>query len=80
MVTMVLGVIFVWMMVRVYNTIDTVPTWYTVWTPLSFFLTLFIGGPLLGYLLLRVAASMVGRCACCRWLVCWRCWSVLWWS
>ena len=54
-VTMVLGVIFVWMMVRVYNTIDTVPTWYTVWTPLSFFLTLFIGGPLLGYLLLRLA-------------------------
>ena len=52
---MVLGVIFVWMMVRVYKTIDTVPTWYTVWTPLSFFLTMFIGGPLLGYLLLRVA-------------------------
>jgi anaerobic dimethyl sulfoxide reductase subunit C (anchor subunit) len=24
-VTMVLGVVFVWMMVRVYNTIDTVP-------------------------------------------------------
>ncbi|MFL3235908.1 dimethyl sulfoxide reductase anchor subunit family protein [Klebsiella pneumoniae] len=41
-VTMVLGVIFVWMMVRVYNTIDTVPTWYTVWTPLSFFLTLLV--------------------------------------
>ncbi|MCL9671771.1 dimethyl sulfoxide reductase anchor subunit family protein [Citrobacter sp. MNAZ 1397] len=54
-VTAVLGVLFVWMMVRVYNTIDTVPTWYTVWTPLSFFLTLFIGGPLLGYLLLRMA-------------------------
>ena len=53
--TMVLGVVFVWMMVRVYNTIDTVPTWHTVWTPLSFFLTMFIGGPLLGYLLLRVA-------------------------
>lgn len=55
MVTVVLGVIFVWMMVRVYNTIDTVPTWYSIWTPLSFFLTMFIGGPLLGYLLLRVA-------------------------
>ncbi|MGU9867929.1 dimethyl sulfoxide reductase anchor subunit family protein [Kluyvera ascorbata] len=54
-VTAVLGVVFVWMMVRVYNTIDTVPTWYTIWTPLSFFLTLFIGGPLLGYLLLRWA-------------------------
>ena len=53
--TMVLGILFVWMMVRVYNPIDTVPTWYTVWTPLSFFLTLFLGGPLLGYLLLRVA-------------------------
>lgn len=25
-VTMVLGVVFVWMMIRVYNTIDTVPT------------------------------------------------------
>lgn len=54
-VTMVLGVVFVWMMVRVYNTIDTVPTWYSVWTPMSFFLTMLIGGPLLGYLLLRVA-------------------------
>lgn len=55
LLTMVLGVVFVWMMVRVYNTIDTVPTWYSVWTPLSFFLTMFIGGPLLGYLLLRTA-------------------------
>ncbi len=54
-VTMVLGVVFVWMMVRVYNTIDTVPTWYSVWTPLGFFLTMFMGGPLLGYLLLRIA-------------------------
>lgn len=54
-ITAILGVIFVWMMVRVYNSIDTVPTWYSVWTPLSFFLTLFIGGPLLGYLLLRAA-------------------------
>ncbi|EGK4459755.1 dimethyl sulfoxide reductase anchor subunit [Salmonella enterica] len=54
-ITMVLGVVFVWMMVRVYNSIDTVPTWYSVWTPLGFFLTLFIGGPLLGYLLLRIA-------------------------
>lgn len=52
--TMVLGVFFVWMMCRVYL-IDTVPTWYSVYTPLSFFLTMFIGGPLLGYLLLRGA-------------------------
>ncbi|KNS57850.1 dimethyl sulfoxide reductase, partial [Salmonella enterica subsp. enterica serovar Montevideo] len=54
-ITMVLGVVFVWMMVRVYNSIDTVPTWYSIWTPLGFFLTLFMGGPLLGYLLLRIA-------------------------
>ncbi|AJZ88828.1 dimethyl sulfoxide reductase [Klebsiella michiganensis] len=53
-VTMVLGVVFVWMMSRVYL-IDTVPTWFSVWTPLSFFLTMFIGGPLLGYLLLSAA-------------------------
>ncbi|GDX05657.1 dimethyl sulfoxide reductase anchor subunit family protein [Buttiauxella sp. A111] len=52
--TMILGVFFVWMMCKVYL-IDTVPTWYSVYTPLSFFLTMFIGGPLLGYLLLRVA-------------------------
>ena len=45
-VTMVLGVVFVWMMIRVYNTIDTVPTWYSVTT--SFFLTMFIGGLPLG--------------------------------
>lgn len=54
MLTMILGVFFVWMMCKVYL-IDTVPTWYSVYTPLSFFLTMFIGGPLLGYLLLRVA-------------------------
>lgn len=54
-ITMVLGVVFVWMMVRVYNSIDTVPTWYSIWTPIGFFLTLFMGGPLLGYLLLRIA-------------------------
>lgn len=54
MLTMVLGVVFVWMMCRVYL-IDTVPTWDSVWTPLNFFLTMFIGGPLLGCLLLRAA-------------------------
>lgn len=52
--TMILGVFFVWMMCKVYL-IDTVPTWYSVYTPLTFFLTMLIGGPLLGYLLLRVA-------------------------
>ncbi|NUD94332.1 dimethyl sulfoxide reductase anchor subunit [Salmonella enterica subsp. enterica] len=59
-ITMVLGVVFVWMMVRVYNSIDTVPTWYSVWTPLGFFLTLFMGGPLLGYLLLLRIAGVNG--------------------
>jgi anaerobic dimethyl sulfoxide reductase subunit C (anchor subunit) len=54
MFTMVLGVVFVWMMCRVYL-IDTVPTWFSAYTPLGFFLTMFIGGPLLGCLLLRSA-------------------------
>ncbi len=54
-VAMVLGVVFVWMMARVYNSIDTVPTWYSSYTTLSFFLTMFIGGPLLGAVLLRWA-------------------------
>ncbi|HCP1694817.1 TPA: dimethyl sulfoxide reductase anchor subunit DmsC, partial [Escherichia coli] len=34
---------------------DTVPTWYSIWTPMGFFLTMFMGGPLLGYLLLSLA-------------------------
>ncbi len=51
--TMVLGVVFVWLMSRVYSTIETIPTWNTLWTPVGFFLTMLIGGPLLGYLLLR---------------------------
>ncbi len=54
-ITMILGVVFVWMMSRVYNSIDTVPTWYTHFTAISFFLTMIIGGPLLGVLLLTLA-------------------------
>ncbi len=55
LITTVLGVVFVWMMGRVYDSIDTVPTWFTLWTSLGFFLTMFTGGSLLGYLLLRLA-------------------------
>lgn len=51
----VLGVVMVWMMARVYNSIDTVPTWNSGWTTAHFFLTAFIGGPLFGLLLLRLA-------------------------
>ncbi|HEJ8088279.1 TPA: dimethyl sulfoxide reductase anchor subunit family protein [Serratia liquefaciens] len=53
-VTMVLGLVFVYMMTRVYQ-IDTVPTWHNGYTTLSFFLTVPIGGPMLGVLLLRFA-------------------------
>ena len=53
-VSQILGVVFVWAMTRVYQ-IDTVPTWYTGYTTLAFFLTLALGGPLLAALLLRVA-------------------------
>lgn len=53
-VTAVAGVIFLYAMGRVYM-IDTVPTWYNVFTPLGFVLTMFIGGPLLGVLLLQMA-------------------------
>lgn len=52
---MVLGIIMVWMMARVYNGIDTVPTWHTGYTALGFFMTLLLGGPLLGVMLLRAA-------------------------
>ncbi|HDS3783935.1 TPA: dimethyl sulfoxide reductase anchor subunit family protein [Enterobacter ludwigii] len=53
-VSQILGVVFVWAMTRVYQ-IDTVPTWYTGYTTLAFFLTLVLGGPLFVALLLRVA-------------------------
>lgn len=53
-ITMVAGVGFVYAMCRVYE-IDTVPTWDNVYTALNFGLTVLIGGPLLGALLLRMA-------------------------
>ncbi|MEL4013869.1 dimethyl sulfoxide reductase anchor subunit family protein [Dryocola clanedunensis] len=52
-VAMLLGLVFVWMMTRVYQ-IDTMPTWYTGYTTLSFFMTVVLGGPLLGAVLLRL--------------------------
>ncbi|KEY58215.1 DmsC/YnfH family molybdoenzyme membrane anchor subunit [Serratia sp. DD3] len=58
MLTMVLGLLFVYAMTRVYQ-IDTVPTWHNGYTTLNFFLSVFIGGPLLGVLLLRVAGLEV---------------------
>lgn len=55
-VMMVFGVIFVWMMVCVYNSIDIVLIWYSIWMLMGFFLMMFMDGLLLGYLLL----SLVG--------------------
>ncbi|MGL5697711.1 MAG: DmsC/YnfH family molybdoenzyme membrane anchor subunit [Kluyvera sp.] len=54
MVSMVLGLLFVWAMTRVYQ-IDTVPTWYNGYTTASFFLTVVLTGPLFAALLLRLA-------------------------
>ena len=53
-VSQILSIVFVWAMTRVYQ-IETVPTWYTGYTTLSFFLTMVLAGPLLAALLLRVA-------------------------
>jgi len=61
-VTMVLGVVFVWMMTRVYQ-IDTVPTWYNGYTTLSFFLTMLLGGPLFAALLLAASGVTLSRVA-----------------
>lgn len=54
LVTMALGVIFVWMMTCVYQ-IDTVPTWYNGYTTLAFFLTVLLSGPILAATILRAA-------------------------
>ena len=53
-VTMLAGIGFVYAMCRVYE-INTVPTWNNLYTAFSFGLTVVIGGPVLGYLLLRGA-------------------------
>ncbi|WP_449557584.1 dimethyl sulfoxide reductase anchor subunit family protein [Huaxiibacter chinensis] len=52
MVSMALGIVFIWAMTRVYQ-IETVPTWYTGYTTLAFFLTALVSGPLFAALLLR---------------------------
>ncbi|MGK4444310.1 dimethyl sulfoxide reductase anchor subunit family protein [Yersinia enterocolitica] len=51
-IAMILGAVFVYAMCRVYS-IDTVPTWDNLYTPLGFALTTLIIGPMLGYLLLQ---------------------------
>ena len=43
---MLLGVIFIYAMINVYM-INTVPTWDNIYTPLSFIMTMFVGGLLL---------------------------------
>lgn len=54
LISMVLGIVFVWAMTRVYL-IDTVPTWYTGYTTLAFFMTVLLSGPLFAALLLRAS-------------------------
>ncbi|MGL5970119.1 MAG: dimethyl sulfoxide reductase anchor subunit family protein [Kluyvera sp.] len=53
-ISMLLGLIFVWAMTRVYQ-IETVPTWYNGYTTASFFLTVVLTGPLFAALLLKLA-------------------------
>ncbi|WP_312947251.1 dimethyl sulfoxide reductase anchor subunit family protein [Superficieibacter sp.] len=52
--SMILGIVFIWAMTRVYQ-IDTVPTWFTPYTTLGFFLTALLSGPVFAALLLRIA-------------------------
>ncbi|PJG82456.1 DmsC/YnfH family molybdoenzyme membrane anchor subunit [Caviibacterium pharyngocola] len=48
----IVGLVFMWMMANLYR-IPTVPTWDTVLTPISFYLTLVAGGLSLAYALLQ---------------------------
>jgi Tat-targeted selenate reductase subunit YnfH len=52
LVSMILGVVFVWAMTHVYQ-IDTVPTWHNAYTTINFFMTVLLSGPLFAALLLR---------------------------
>ncbi|QIL86893.1 dimethyl sulfoxide reductase anchor subunit (plasmid) [Vibrio sp. HDW18] len=46
-VAMVLGILFMYSMIKVYM-INTVPTWFNAYTPLSFVMTILLAGLLLG--------------------------------
>ncbi|KAB0885670.1 dimethyl sulfoxide reductase anchor subunit family protein [Cronobacter muytjensii] len=59
-VAMALGALFIFAMTRVYQ-INTVPTWHNGYTTPGFFLTAFLGGPLLGALLLAAAGVAGSR-------------------
>ncbi len=54
LVAMVLGCLFMYAMINVYM-INTVPTWFNVYTPLSFVMTMVVGGLLLSHLIVVVA-------------------------
>ncbi|WP_373778549.1 dimethyl sulfoxide reductase anchor subunit family protein [Glaesserella sp.] len=51
-VTSLVGLVFMYMMANVYQ-ISTVPTWYTSLTSWAFYLTVVVGGTVLGYILLQ---------------------------
>ncbi|WP_159564602.1 DmsC/YnfH family molybdoenzyme membrane anchor subunit [Budvicia diplopodorum] len=57
---MISGLAFVYGMCRVYQ-METVPTWHSGYTTLNFFLTMLIGGPLLGYMLKSKACACGGK-------------------
>lgn len=58
-VVMILGVVFVYSMVNAYK-INTVPTWDNCYTTVNFFMTMLIGGAVLGYLLKRPVCECGG--------------------
>ncbi len=57
LVSMVLGVVFVWAMTRVYQIRILSLTWYNGYTTLAFFLTVFLSGLLFAALILRAALA-----------------------
>ena len=58
-IVMILGIVFVYSMVNAYK-INTVPTWNNCYTTVNFFMTMIIGGAVLGYLLKRPACECGG--------------------
>ncbi|MFV0449150.1 MAG: dimethyl sulfoxide reductase anchor subunit family protein [Vibrio sp.] len=51
---MAMGCVFMYSMINVYM-IDTIPTWFNAYTPLSFIMTMVVGGLLLSQLVIVVA-------------------------
>lgn len=53
-ISVILGYFFLYLITQVYASVPTIPTWFNIYTPLSFFITICIIPPIFSILLLNI--------------------------